>query len=107
MKHAFTGYLTAVALVSYLIDRSHSWYSPLTLISEAGILELGDTKPAPENNRKIYALGTYNAGVVRAPVGELWEHAYDVYDRMGKEVEPESTTDENRELMQSYLLRKH
>ena len=36
-------------------------------------------------------------------VEELWKHAYAVYDRMCKEVEPESTIDENRELMQSYL----
>ena len=37
---------------------------------------------------------------------ELWEHAFAVYDRMCKEVEPESTVEENRELMQSYLLGK-
>ncbi len=37
-------------------------------------------------------------------VKELWKHAYAVYDRMCKEVEPASTADENRELMQSYLL---
>lgn len=36
----------------------------------------------------------------------LWKHAYAVYDRMCKEVEPESTAEENRELMQSYLLGK-
>ena len=36
-------------------------------------------------------------------VEDLWNHAYAVYDRICKEVEPESTTDENRELMQSYL----
>jgi hypothetical protein len=36
-------------------------------------------------------------------VEELWKHAYAVYDHMCKEVEPESTTHENRELMQSYL----
>jgi hypothetical protein len=39
-------------------------------------------------------------------VEELWKYAYAVYDRMCKEVEPESTTEENRELMQSYLLKK-
>ena len=39
-------------------------------------------------------------------VEELWRHAYAVYDRMCKEAEPESTTDENRELMQSYFLGK-
>ena len=37
-------------------------------------------------------------------VEELWRHAYAVYDRMCKDVEPESTADANRELMQSYLL---
>ena len=40
-------------------------------------------------------------------VEELWKHAYAVYDRMCKEAEPESTTDENREMMQSYFLGKH
>jgi len=39
-------------------------------------------------------------------VEELWKHAYAVYDRMCKEIEPESTAEENRELMQSYLLGK-
>ena len=37
---------------------------------------------------------------------ELWEYAFAVYDRMCKEAEPTSTTPENRELMQSYLLGK-
>ena len=37
---------------------------------------------------------------------ELWEYAFAVYDRMCKEAEPTSTTAENRELMQSYLLGK-
>jgi hypothetical protein len=37
---------------------------------------------------------------------ELWEYAFSVYDRMCKEAEPTSTTAENRELMQSYLLGK-
>ena len=40
-------------------------------------------------------------------VEELWRYAYAVYDRICKEVEPESTSDENRELMQSYFLGKH
>jgi hypothetical protein len=39
----------------------------------------------------------------RAVADELWEHAYAIYDRMCKDVAPTSTTDENRELMQSYL----
>ena len=38
---------------------------------------------------------------------ELWGHAFAVYDRMCKEAEPTSTTTENRELMQSYLLGEH
>jgi hypothetical protein len=40
-------------------------------------------------------------------VEQLWEYAFDVYDRLCKEAAPESTTAENRELMQSYLLREH
>ena len=39
-----------------------------------------------------------------AVAAELWKHAYSVYDRLCKEVEPDSTADENRQLMQSYLL---
>ena len=42
-----------------------------------------------------------------AVVEELWKHAYAVYDRMCKEAVPESTSDENRELMQSYLSERH
>jgi hypothetical protein len=37
---------------------------------------------------------------------ELWEYAFAVYDRMCKEAVPTSTTAENRELMQTYLLGK-
>ena len=37
---------------------------------------------------------------------ELWDYAFAVYDRMCKEADPTSTTAENRELMQSYLLGK-
>jgi hypothetical protein len=37
---------------------------------------------------------------------ELWEYALALFDRMCKEAEPTSTTAENRELMQSYLLGK-
>ena len=40
----------------------------------------------------------------RAVTAELWDHAYAVYDRMCKDAVPESTADENRQLMQSYLL---
>lgn len=40
-------------------------------------------------------------------VEELWRYAYAVYDRMRKEAEPESTTEENQELMRSYFLGKH
>ena len=39
-----------------------------------------------------------------AVAAELWDHSYAVYDRMCKEAVPESTADENRQLMQSYLL---
>ncbi len=35
---------------------------------------------------------------------EVWEYAFTVYDRTCKEAEPDSTTDENRKLMQTYLL---
>jgi hypothetical protein len=41
-----------------------------------------------------------------AIAAELWQYTYAVYDRMCKEAVPESTADENRKLMQSYLLRK-
>ena len=37
---------------------------------------------------------------------ELWEYAFAVYDRICKEVEPDSTAADNRELMQSYCLGK-
>jgi hypothetical protein len=40
----------------------------------------------------------------RAGAAELWDHAHAVYDLMCKDAEPESTADENRQLMQSYLL---
>jgi hypothetical protein len=40
----------------------------------------------------------------RDVAAELWDHAYAVYDRLCKETEPESTAEENRRLMQSYLL---
>lgn len=35
---------------------------------------------------------------------EVWEYAFAVYDRACKEAEPESTTADNRRLMQQYLL---
>ena len=50
----------------------------------------------------ITAIGKIESG--DTVVEELWEYAYAVYDRMCKEAMPESTADENRELMQSYLL---
>jgi hypothetical protein len=37
---------------------------------------------------------------------ELWDYAFAVYDRMCKENEPTSTTDENHQLMLSYLVGK-
>ena len=38
---------------------------------------------------------------------ELWEYAFAVYDRICKEVEPDSTAADNRQLMQSYFLGTH
>jgi hypothetical protein len=35
---------------------------------------------------------------------EVWEYAFAVYDRACKEAEPNSTTADNRKLMQRYLL---
>lgn len=43
------------------------------------------------------------AGVERQIVEQLWEHAFFLYDQACKDAEPESTTEENRQLMQSYL----
>ena len=37
---------------------------------------------------------------------QVWEYAFDAYDKDCKETEPTSTTAENRQLMQSYLLGK-
>jgi hypothetical protein len=37
-------------------------------------------------------------------VEELWEYAYSRYDRACQEADPSFTTEENKELMQSYLL---
>ena len=45
-------------------------------------------------------------GISKEVVDELWEFAFDIYDRTCKEAEPESATKENRQLMQSYLLGK-
>jgi hypothetical protein len=45
-------------------------------------------------------------GIGRGVAEEVWEYAFDVYDRMCKEVEPDSPRAENRKLMQSYLLGK-
>jgi hypothetical protein len=45
-------------------------------------------------------------GVDHNIVEELWEYAYAVYDRMCREADSDFSADENRELMQSYLLGK-
>jgi hypothetical protein len=37
-------------------------------------------------------------------VEELWEYAYSRYDRACQEADPSFTSQENKELMQSYLL---
>jgi hypothetical protein len=49
-------------------------------------------------------IGFEMAGIDGAVVEAVWEHAFHVYDQACKEVEPESTTADNRELMRSYLL---
>ena len=46
-------------------------------------------------------------GIDQEVVEELWEYAFDVYDRMCKEVAPDSPSEENRRLMQGYLLKRH
>jgi len=45
-------------------------------------------------------------GMDEEVVEAVWEHAFHVYDQACKEAAPESTTAENRRLMQSYLLGK-
>ena len=52
----------------------------------------------------LTAFGT--AGIAKEIVDELWDYAFEVYDQICKEVEPDSTTNDNRQLMQSYLLGK-
>lgn len=37
-------------------------------------------------------------------VDELWSYAFQTYDRLCKDAEPESSFEENQALMQSYLL---
>ena len=44
------------------------------------------------------------AGVERQIVEQLWKHAFFLYDQECKNAEPESTTEENEQLMQRYLL---
>ncbi len=52
-------------------------------------------------------LDAFEASAVGNDVGEeMWEYVFHVYDRACKEAEPRSTTDDNRKLMQSYLLGK-
>jgi len=46
------------------------------------------------------------AGIDDDVVEAVWEHAFHVYDQACKEAAPESTTADNRRLMQSYLLGK-
>lgn len=45
-------------------------------------------------------------GIDEEVVEAVWEHAFHVYDQACKEAVPESTTADNRRLMQSYLLGK-
>jgi len=43
-------------------------------------------------------------GVDQSAVEELWQHAYLTYDSACREAEPDSPFDENKKLMQRYLL---
>lgn len=43
-------------------------------------------------------------GVNEDAVEELWLHAYTIYDQLCRQVEPDCPFDENKELMQSYLV---
>lgn len=45
-------------------------------------------------------------GIEEAVAEAVWEHAFHVYDQACKEAAPESTTADNRRLMESYLLGK-
>ena len=47
------------------------------------------------------------AGIDKEVIEELWEYTFDLYDRTCKEVEPDSPSEENRRLMQGYLLARH
>ena len=44
------------------------------------------------------------AGIDKAVAEEVWEYAFEVYDRACKEADPSFTTAENRKMMQKYLL---
>mgnify|MGYP000185725037 CR=1 FL=1 len=43
-------------------------------------------------------------GVDQGAVEELWHHAYTAYDCACREADPEYSFDENKELMQGYLI---
>ena len=43
-------------------------------------------------------------GLGPAEMETLWEHAYGIYDRLCREVEPDIPFEENRDLMRRYLL---
>ena len=47
------------------------------------------------------------ADIDKEVIEELWEYTFNLYDRTCKEVEPDSPTEENRRLMQGYLLKRH
>ncbi len=42
-------------------------------------------------------------GLAQSEMDGLWEYAFRIYDRLCKGAEPESTFEENRDLMRSYL----
>ena len=50
-------------------------------------------------------LGTFEAaGLDAAGVEQLWDYAYSAYDSACRDAEPTSSFEENKQLMQSYLV---
>jgi hypothetical protein len=43
-------------------------------------------------------------GLGSAEMETLWQHAYGIYDRLCREVEPDIPFEENRDLMRRYIL---
>ena len=64
---------------------------------------IDDSEFLPVVEVVVDAFGTADGEVI----AEIWEYTFDLYDRTCKEVEPDSPTEENRRLMQGYLLKMH